>query len=67
MANQRILLTVTQITATDGQLYGLDRNGRVWKYKPADNNGKAFWTQLTDFASKWISDKEKESMKLVEE
>ena len=65
MANQRILLTVTQITATDDQLYGLDRNGRVWKYKPADKNGKAFCTQLTDFASKWFSAKGKEAMKLV--
>ena len=65
MANQRISLVVKQIAATNGQLYGLDNKGRVWKYKPADHPKKAFWVQLTAYASKWVSDKEKESLELI--
>ena len=65
MANQRIQLVLKQITATSGQLYGLDNKGRVWKYKPADHPNKAFWVQLTAYASKWVSDKEKESLELI--
>ena len=65
MANKRIQLALTQITATSGQLYGLDKEGRVWKYKPADHPRQAFWSQLTASASKWISDKEKESLELI--
>lgn len=64
MANKRIQLVLTQITATSGQLYGLDKNGRAWKYKPADHPKKAFWSQLTAYASKWISDKEKEPLEI---
>jgi len=65
MADKKIQLTLTQITATSGQLYGLDKDGRVWKYKPADHPNKAWWVQLTAFAKKWISDKEKESLELL--
>ena len=65
MADKKIQLALTQITATSGQLYGLDKDGRVWKYKPADHPRTAFWSRLTAQASKWISDKEKESLELI--
>ena len=38
--------------AARNQLFGLDKNGKVWKYIPANKEKEhfAFWTRLTDYA-----------------
>ena len=56
MANKRIQLILKQITAANGELFGLDEGGRVWLYQPANDDRKAFWTQLTAYASMWVPD-----------
>ena len=58
MANKRIQLVLRQITATEGELFGLDEGGRVWIYKQANKTRKAFWTQLTAYASMWVPDEQ---------
>ena len=44
-------LALTQIAvSTKGLLYGLDADGKVWKYVPAvEDKHFAFWTRLTAF------------------
>ncbi len=56
MADKRIHLILKQIATNAGELFGLDENGRVWIYKAANEDRKAFWTQLTAFALMWVPD-----------
>ena len=52
---RKVQVKFVQIAAGQIGLYGLDRQGNVWQYHPADYNAKparwAFWTRLTSFGS----------------
>ena len=65
MANKRVKIKLIQITGTYGQLYGLDKDGRAWKYKPADHKRAAFWSRLTAHGSQYIPDEEAAAFKLI--
>ena len=56
MIDKRIHLFLKQIATADGKLFGLDKGGRVWIYKPANDSRKAFWSQLTAYALMWVPD-----------
>ena len=56
MADKRIQLVLKQIATANEELFGLDEGGRVWLYQPANDNRKAFWTQLTAYALMWVPD-----------
>lgn len=63
MADKRVKLALVQVCATGTELFGLDEDGRVWVYKPrtkaitGTKERHAFWTQITNKASKWVPDK----------
>ena len=65
----KIKVALTQITATADQLYGLDKDGRVWSYKPASLSlnypRKALWSQLTAHGSQYIPDEEPDNPDLA--
>ncbi|MCH7589897.1 hypothetical protein IIB34_02540 [PVC group bacterium] len=51
------------------EVFGLDKNGRVWKYVPAGKgkNHYAFWTRLTARGSMYIPKEEEAIFKLIED
>lgn len=44
------MIVFKQITSSGSELYGLDEEGRVWKYIPSKEDVHySFWSRLTAF------------------
>ena len=68
MASKKVKVSLTQITSTDTEVFGLDKCGRVWKYVPTHEgkNHYSFWTRLTANGSMYVTEEEKLTFDLVE-
>ena len=67
MADKRIQLHLKQITATYDEVFGLDKDGRVWKYVSAKGKSRySFWTRLTAHGAMHIPKEEEAIFELIE-